>query len=209
MPVLVTAASIVAPAGNVVLVEMGRASVRIREGRPDLGASSMTPVRVFAMIEDTVDPASGAHRHGNLPASMAPERLPAAIEARIAADPYGAWIGIELLEVRPGYCRAALTLTSRMVNFHGSPHGGAIFSLADFAFAGACNAHGEPAVALTVTIQFHAAPQVGRRLVAEARETRQGRSAGFYAMTVTDEADGSLVATCQAVSLRTRVTGPQ
>ena len=44
-----------------------------------------------------------------------------------------------------------------MGNFHGSPHGGAIFSLADFAFGGACNGHGEPAVALTVTIQFHAA----------------------------------------------------
>ena len=90
-----------------------------------------------------------------------------------------------------------------MTNFHGSPHGGAIFSLADFAFGGACNGHGEPAVALTVTIQFHAAARVGQRLVAEARESRQGKRAGFYAMTVTDEPDGTVVATCQAVSLRT------
>jgi acyl-CoA thioesterase len=133
---------------------------------------------------------------------------PAGLEGRIAADPYGRWLGIELLELRPGFCRAGLTLAPHMANFHGSSHGGAIFSLADFAFAGACNGHGEPAVALTVTIQFHAAVRVGSRLVAEARETRQGRRAGFYATTVTDEADGTVVATCQAVSLRTDVHRP-
>ena len=43
--------------------------------------------------------------------------------------------------------------------------------------------------------------------MAEARETRQGKRAGFYAMTVTDEAAGTVVATCQAVSLRTDATG--
>jgi len=132
-----------------------------------------------------------------------------ALAARIAGDPYGRWLGIELLELRAGYCRAALTLRAEMANFHGSPHGGVIFSLADFAFGGACNGHGEPAVALTVTIQFHAPARVGRRLVAEARETRQGRRAGFYALTVTDEADGAVVATCQAVSLRTGASRPR
>jgi acyl-CoA thioesterase len=134
---------------------------------------------------------------------------PSAIEARIAADPYGRWLGIELRELRPGYCRAALTIEPHMVNFHGSPHGGIIFSLADFAFGGACNGHGEPAVALTVTIQFHAAARVGRRLVGEARETRQGKRAGFYETTVTDTADGTIVATCQAVSLRTDTHRPR
>lgn len=141
--------------------------------------------------------------------AAAPRPSPSGLEARIAADPYGRWLGIELLELRPGYCRAGLTLTPHMANFHGSSHGGAIFSLADFAFGGACNGHGEPAVALTVTIQFHTAVRVGRRLVAEARETRQGKRAGFYAMTVTDEADGTVVATCQAVSLRTDAHRPR
>jgi acyl-CoA thioesterase len=134
---------------------------------------------------------------------------PPALTERIAADPYGRWLGIELLDLGPGYCRAALEVGAHMANFHGSPHGGAIFSLADFAFGGACNGHGEPAVALTVTIQFHAAARVGRRLVGEARETRQGKRAGFYAMTVTDETDGTVVATCQAVSLRTDAHRPR
>ncbi len=122
-------------------------------------------------------------------------------KATVAADTYGRWLGIELVELAPGYCRAALDLDDRMLNFQGHPHGGAIFSLADYAFAGACNAHGEPAVALTVTIQFLAAVPVGTRLVAEARQARQGRGAGFYTMTVT-ALDGTVVATCQAVSHR-------
>ena len=144
---------------------------------------------------------------GGAGSSIGSRGSPSALRDRIAADPYGRSLGIELLELGPGHCRAALTLAPHMVNFHGSPHGGVIFSLADFAFGGACNGHGEAAVALTVTIQFHAATRVGRRLVAEARETRQGKRAGFYAMTVTDEADGTVVATCQAVSLRTGAHG--
>ncbi len=124
-----------------------------------------------------------------------------ALRARIRDDPYAAALGIELLELAAGFCRAEMRLRPEMVNFHGSPHGGAIFSLADYVFSGACNSHGEAAVALSVTIQFLAAPAPGARLTAEAREQHQGRRAGFYAVTVTDEA-GTVVATCQAVAFR-------
>ena len=123
------------------------------------------------------------------------------VREQVSRDAFAASLGIELLDLAPGYCRAALRLTPQMLNFQGNPHGGAIFSLADYAFGAACNAHGEPAVALSVTIQFLAAVTPGTRLVAEAREQRQGRRAGFYTMTVTAE-DGTAVATCQAVALR-------
>ncbi len=126
---------------------------------------------------------------------------PEATRERIRADPYAAWLGIELLELGPGYCKASMRLGPQMVNFHGSPHGGAIFSLADYAFSGACNADGQAAVALSVTIQFLAAAEPSARLTAEARAERQGRRAGFYAMTVTDER-GTVVASCQAVAFR-------
>ncbi|MBI4589417.1 MAG: PaaI family thioesterase [Candidatus Rokubacteria bacterium] len=126
---------------------------------------------------------------------------PEEVREQVSRDPYAAWLGIELLDLAPGYCRAAMRLGPNLVNFQGNPHGGAIFSLADYAFGAACNAHGESAVALSVTIQFLATVQPGTRLVAEAREQRLGRRAGFYVMTVTAE-DGPVVATCQAVGLR-------
>ena len=95
------------------------------------------------------------------------EEVPAELRARIAGDPWGATLGIELLALAPGYCRAAMRLGPAMRNFHGDPHGGAIFSLADYAFAAACNAHGEPAVALTVTVQYLVAAPPGARLIAQ------------------------------------------
>jgi len=124
-----------------------------------------------------------------------------ALRAALGDDPHGRALGIELLELVPGRCRAALRLDDRHLNFQGNAHGGVVFSLADYAFAGACNAAGEPAVALSVSIQFLVAVPPGTRLVADARVTRQGRRAGFYQMTVSAD-DGTLVATCQAVAHR-------
>jgi len=116
----------------------------------------------------------------------------------IAADPYARSLGIELLDLRPGYSRMAMRLGETMRNFHGTPHGGAIFSLADAAFAAAANSHGDAAVALAMTIHFLSAPAPGTRLIAEGREQRRGRQAGFYLIEVTTEA-GVPVASCQAV----------
>lgn len=117
---------------------------------------------------------------------------------KISQDPFAKLMGIELLELRPGYSRVAMTVTPRMVNFHGIPHGGVIFSLADAAFAAASNSHGQTAVALSMTIHYLAATSDGARLVAEAQELRKGNRAGFYQITVKTEG-GDLVATCQAV----------
>jgi len=119
----------------------------------------------------------------------------------IEADPWACALGVEFLELRRGYCRVALQLAPHMVNFQGYPHGGVIFSLADIAFGAACNSHGEPAVALTVTIGYLATVRPGARLVAEGRERRQGRRAGFYDVTVT-AGDGTVVATLQCVAHR-------
>ena len=123
------------------------------------------------------------------------------IFSKISQDPFAQRMGIELQEVRPGCSRASMTLTPDMLNFHGIPHGGAIFSLADAAFAAASNSHGQTAVALSVTISFLAAAEAGLRLVAEAQELRKGHRSGFYQITVREET-GDLIATCQAVVYR-------
>lgn len=125
-------------------------------------------------------------------------RLTKELRGRIAADPFAQRLGIELLELRPGYSRMRLAIDPSMANFHGIVHGGVIFSLADAAFAAASNAHGDPAVALAMSIQFFDAPRAGSTLLAEAREERLGRRAAFYAMTVVDDA-GRTIAACQGV----------
>ncbi len=121
-----------------------------------------------------------------------------ALFRKISQDPFAGWMGIELQELRPGYSRVAMTVTPQMVNFHGIPHGGAIFSLADAAFAAAGNSHGQAAVALSMTINYLAAASPGASLVAEAQELRKGHRSGFYQITVRTEG-GDLIAACQAV----------
>lgn len=115
---------------------------------------------------------------------------------RINQDPFARFLGIELLELREGYSRFAMTVGEHMLNFHGIPHGGAIFSLADAAFAAASNSYGLTAVALSVNINFLAAVPVGTRLYAEATEESLSRRTALYRLVVTTE-EGTLVALCQ------------
>ena len=120
--------------------------------------------------------------------------------AALQRAPWARKLGVRYLDLRPGCCRVALTLRPAMLNHLGMPHGGVIFSLADVAFGAASNARGGTWVALSMTISFLAAAPPGARLVAEARERRQGRRAGFYDVTVS--AAGALVATVHCVAHR-------
>lgn len=119
----------------------------------------------------------------------------------VGQDPFARALDIELLEVREGYSRVAMTVDPWMLNAHGTAHGGVIFTLADFAFALACNSHGQLAVALNVSINYVAPVAPGTRLIAEASEESLGRRIGLYRLVVTAE-DGTLVATCQATAYR-------
>jgi acyl-CoA thioesterase len=119
----------------------------------------------------------------------------------VGQDPFARALDIELLEVREGYSRVAMTVDEWMLNAHGTAHGGVIFSLADFGFALACNSHGQLAVALNASIHYVAPVAPGTRLIAEASEESLGRRIGLYRLVVTAE-DGTLVATCQATAYR-------
>lgn len=120
---------------------------------------------------------------------------------RMREDPFAHFLGIELLELREGYGKVVMTIEEHMLNFHGVPHGGVIFSLADAAFAAACNSHGRVALALTVSINFLAAVPVGTRLYAEATEESLGRRTGLYRLAVTT-AEGAPVAICHGTAYR-------
>lgn len=102
-------------------------------------------------------------------------------------DFFSQWMGVEVLEVREGYSRIKMTIRKEMVNGFGIVHGGLPFSLADSAFAFACNNRNNLSVALDVTITFTKAVNVGDELTAEAKEVHNGRSTGVYLITVTNQ----------------------
>ncbi|BAE51557.1 hydroxyphenylacetyl-CoA thioesterase PaaI [Paramagnetospirillum magneticum] len=118
------------------------------------------------------------------------ERVGAAIGER---DTASRLLGTVLDAIRPGYARMSLTVSDQMLNGVGIGHGGITYTLADTAFAYACNSYNRPAVALSCTITYPAAARLGDRLTAECREVhRKGRN-GTYDCTVTNQS-GEVVA---------------
>ena len=103
-------------------------------------------------------------------------------------DLFSQWLGIEVLEVREGYAKIQMTLRDEMINGFGIIHGGIAFSLADSAFAFACNNRNNLSVALDTSITFTKATKPGDVLVAEAIEKHNGRSTGLYQITVINQA---------------------
>ena len=99
-------------------------------------------------------------------------------------DFFSQWMGVEVIEVKEGYSRIKMTIRQEMVNGFGIIHGGLPFSLADSAFAFACNNRNNLSVALDVTITFTKAVNVGDVLTAEAKEIHNGRSTGVYLISV-------------------------
>ncbi len=94
-------------------------------------------------------------------------------------DLFSQWLGIEVLEVTEGYSKIQMLIRKEMLNGFGIVHGGLAFSLADSAFAFACNNRNNISVALDVTIAFTKAVNVGDTLTAEAKENHNGRSTGI------------------------------
>ena len=115
-------------------------------------------------------------------------------------DRFAALANVELLTVSPGHATAKMVLHSHHLNGLKTIQGGAIFTLADFAFAAACNSHGTVAVALNVSITFMKAATTGT-LWAEAREVSKNFKVGSYVVEVKDD-QGDLVATFQGLAYR-------
>lgn len=109
------------------------------------------------------------------------------VDIMFAQDAFSQWLGVELVEIREGYSRIKMTIRKEMVNGLGIAHGGIAFSLADSAFAFACNNRNNVSVALDVTISFMKAVLISDELVAEAKEVHNGRSTGVYLITVMNQ----------------------
>ena len=102
-------------------------------------------------------------------------------------------LGMQLISVAPGQAVITMTVTERMVNGHKICHGGYIFTLADSAFAFACNTYNQRTVAQHCAVTFLASAKLGDKLVARAVERQRSGRSGIYDVTVTRE-EGNVIA---------------
>jgi acyl-CoA thioesterase len=109
------------------------------------------------------------------------------VEFMMTKDLFSQWLGIEVEEVSEGYTRIKMLIREEMINGLGIIHGGVTFSLADSAFAFACNNRNNLSVALDTSINFLKPVQVNDTLIAEAKEIHNGRSTGLYQVIITNQ----------------------
>jgi acyl-CoA thioesterase len=122
------------------------------------------------------------------------------IKGFLTKDMFAKHCGIELLEISKGCAKARMVITPDHLNGVGSVMGGAIFTLADFAFAAASNSHGTVAMAINVNISFVKAVNKGS-LYAQAKETSINPKLATYDVQVTDETN-SLIAIFEGMVYR-------
>ena len=126
------------------------------------------------------------------------ERVAAGMYARDTASQA---MGMRIVRVAPGHAEMAMTVRADMLNGHAICHGGFVFTLADSAFAFACNSYNANTVAAGCSIEFLAPSRLGDVLTARARERVLSGRSGIYDVDVTNQ-DGEPVAVFRGKSAR-------
>lgn len=119
------------------------------------------------------------------------------------ADAFAAHNGMSLVEVREGYARAEMELQPFHLNGAGTVHGGALFTLADFAFAAASNSRAQLALSINSSISIFKGAKTGK-LIAEARELSHAPKLAGFEVSVRNEA-GDLLASFNGMVYRKSV----
>lgn len=108
-------------------------------------------------------------------------------------DAFSKWLGIELAEIREGYCRLSMVIRPEMTNGFGIAHGGITFSLADSALAFASNSYGRMAVSIETSISHLVKLKNGESIAAEAIEVSRSEKIAVYEVNIKNS-DNILVA---------------
>lgn len=116
-----------------------------------------------------------------------------------ALETMGADWAMEIEEAREGYARLAVTVNGAMLNAHGTTHGGALFTIADTAFAYACNSRGKHTVAHAASINFLSPARPGDSIIAKAQEIMSEGRSGSYMVSLRTT-DGCTIATFHGLS---------
>ena len=122
----------------------------------------------------------------NVKAKLSPDDIARACAAAMwKEDDASKGLGMAIVEIKPGQATLSMTVQPHMVNGQRIAHGGFIFTLADSAFAFACNSHNQKSVAAQGDITFIRPGKLGDVLVATAREISRSGRAGIYDVRVT------------------------
>ena len=138
--------------------------------------------------------------------SLTPEQLAVLCsETMQKTDHASQMMGIEIIKTTPGYAELQMVVRQDMLNGHGSCHGGMLFTLADTAFAHACNSTNKITVASGCSIDFIAPALQGDRLTAIGQERSRSGRTGIYDINITNE-QGALIATFRGRSYQVKGT---
>ncbi len=119
--------------------------------------------------------------------SDAQRRAEQVVDGMIAKDEFSRWLGVDLLQLKPSFCVCRMLVRKEMMNGFGVAHGGIVFSLADSAFAFACNTQGRIAMSIENSITYPASVHPGDILTAIAEEESATNRLGFYRVRVTNQ----------------------
>lgn len=122
------------------------------------------------------------------------------IQEFLQGDKFALYAGVELLEVRSGYAKARMEIKPMHLNGGGVCQGGAIFTLADLAFAAATNSHAQLTFSITSNINFFKSESRGF-LYAEAQEVFDHKRLSHCEVRITNDA-GELIATFNGTGYR-------
>ena len=119
-------------------------------------------------------------------------------------DKFAEYCGIELVDVSPGRARAEMEVKEEHLNGVNTVHGGAIFTLADFAFAAAANSYGQVTVAINANITYINALTRGK-ITAEAREISRNPKLSTYTIDILNE-EGEVAAVFQGLAYQKKMS---
>ena len=135
---------------------------------------------------------------------MTPQELAeASAQAMWDNDRASQRLGMVVEQIAPGQATLSMTVTEAMTNGHENGHGGYIFTLADSAFAFACNTYNDITVGQQASITYVAPVALGDRLTATAREVSRAGRSGVYDVDVTNQ-NGRSVAHFRGLSRTVR-----
>lgn len=125
------------------------------------------------------------------------------VNIMMANDHFSKWLGIEVLEVKDGYCKLQMSITKVMLNGFGIAHGGITYSLADSALAFASNSHGQKSVSIETSISHTESLFENDTITAEVFEEKCSNKIGIYTVKITRNSDQKLVALFKGTVYRT------